>query len=214
MVCVIVLIALIFLAPQYGWQLRAWLGRPTAAQDANSTALTAENQALEAQLSVLQGVASQLPSVPAGTVPAIVYSRYPLNFKNEILVNVGANENVTTGTAALFQGVYIGSVEKTFPGTSLIQTVFDGNFKMPVRVGSAGYDELFVGGAAPRVTTLAKTAAVRPGDIVYTAGEGVPYGLPIGIVQSTSTSPDNLFQEASLGFAYDMNTVQAVSLVR
>lgn len=211
-VCVVLLIVLVFLAPKYGWQIRAWLG-PQAAPLNNSAGLAAENESLAAQLAVLQGVAAQLPAASMGGTRAIVYSRYPLNFKNEILVNVGAQEGAVAGKAVTFQGIFIGSVEKTFPDTSLVRTVFDGTFKMPVRIGSAGYDALFVGGAAPHVTSIAKSAAVHPGDIVYTAAEGMPYGLPVAIVQSTSTSPDELFQEATLGFAYDVNTIQAVVLL-
>lgn len=210
--CVVVLLTLIFLAPKYGWQVRAWLG-PRAASQTDNASLTAENESLAAQLAVLQGIAAQLPSVPAGDLRAIVYSRYPMNFRNEMLVGAGEREGVTAGDAVLFQGIFIGSIEKTFSDTALVKTVFDSTFKMSVRVGSAGYDALFVGGVAPRATSIAKFATVYPGDIVYTAAEGMPYGLPIAIVQSTSTSSDNLFQEAPLGFAYDVNAIQTVAIV-
>jgi len=75
--------------------------------------------------------------------------------------------------------------------------------------GLAG-DALLVGGAYPKATSIAKTAAIANGDIVYTAAPGIPYALPVGIVNATDTSADNLFQEASLSFAYDINGVETV----
>lgn len=203
---------LVFLAPQEGWRLRAWLSpRPQAVDPSTAQNLQAENQALTAQLYQLQGVAAEFPSIPAHYMPAMVYSRYPFNFKNEILINAGANEGVTAGKAVLYQGgVLIGTVEAVFPDSSLVQTVLDGNFKMPVRIGAKGYDALLVGGASPRATSILQSASVHAGDVVYTAAPNLPYGLPIAVVTAVSVSRDNLFQEASLDFAYDMNTVQTV----
>ncbi len=176
--------------------------------------LAAENEALKAKLAELQGVAAQLPQSFPGDIRAMVYSRYPLNFKNELLVNAGSNDGVAQGDAVIFQGIMIGSVEQVFSGSSLVRTVFDGSFKMPVRVGSGGYDALFVGGAYPEATSIQKSAPVEPGDIVYTAAPGFPYGLPVALVSATGTSADDLFLTASLSFAYDINSVETVLIVK
>ena len=207
-----ILAALVFFAPREGWQLRTWLSPqpPGGASGAGSENLAAQNEALQAQLAELQNIASQIPNASTSYLRAVVYSRYPFNFKNELLINVGSRDGVTAGKAVVFQGILIGSVEQTFSDSALVATVLDGNFRMPVRVGSAGYDALFVGGASPRLTSIAKTARINAGDIVYTAAPGIPYGLPVAIVHGTSTSPDDLFHEATLDFAYDMNTVQTV----
>lgn len=214
-VCIAVLIALIFLAPRYGWELRAFLNPGTSQMQGNGTAdLTAENEVLKAQLAELQSVAAELPGTSSDYLPAIVYSRYPMNFKNEMLVNAGANDGVVPGKAVVFQGIFIGTVEKVFPDSALVQTVFDGGFKMPVRVGAKGYDGLFTGGTLPKIASLAKTAGIVPGDIVYTAAPGIPYALPVAVVEGTSTSADALFEEAALGFAYDPNAIQAVLIAK
>ncbi|MGC9599310.1 MAG: rod shape-determining protein MreC [Minisyncoccia bacterium] len=211
--CIVILIVLVFLAPQYGARVRAWLG-PLAAPQAISSILVAENEELKAELAQLARVAAQLPSSSPAYLPAMVYSRYPFNFKNEFLVDAGANEGVAEGKAVVFQGILVGVVLKTFPDSSLIQTVFDGNFKIPVRVGAAGDDGLLTGGASPKVASVAKSATVHAGDIVYAAAEGLPYGLPVAVVQGTSTSADNLFEEAALTFAYDENSIQVVAIAR
>jgi cell shape-determining protein MreC len=71
---------------------------------------------------------------------------------------------------------------------------------------------LLQGSAYPTVGSIAKTATVNPGDIVYAAGTGFPYGVPIGEVVATSTSADSLFEQASLNFPYDINGIQTVAI--
>jgi rod shape-determining protein MreC len=211
--CIAILLILVFLEPQYGARVRAWLA-PLAVPQASSSVLAAENEELKAELATLARVAAQLPSSSPAYLPAMVYSRYPFNFKNEFLVDAGTHEGITAGKAVTFQGILVGIVLKTFPDSALVRTVFDGNFKIPVRVGASGNDGLLVGGASPSVASMAKSAAVHAGDIVYAAAEGLPYGLPVAVVQSTSTSADNLFEEAALSFAYDVNNVQVVAIAQ
>jgi cell shape-determining protein MreC len=207
------LLSLIFLKPAYGWKLRAWL-LLKAPQSVGGENLAAENEILKAELAKLQSVASELPKAPPNYLRAMVYSRYPFNFKNEFLVDAGSDLGIQVGKAVAFRGVLVGTIEKVFEHSSLARTVFDGSFRMPVRIGTKGYDALFLGGAYPKVTSIAKNAVLMPGDAVYAAAEGVPYGLPIALVAATSTSPDNLFAEAALDFAYDINEVQSVFIAK
>jgi cell shape-determining protein MreC len=208
--CVLVLATLIFFEPSYGWRLRATL-TPRDIISADDPTLPAQNQVLQAQVAQLQTIAAQEATrIAANTIPAMVYSQYPFGFKNELLVNVGANEGVATGSAATYQGVFVGTVAHVFAESAVIQTVFDPSFKMAVRVGNDGVDALLQGGAYPDATSIAKGSAIASGNIIYTAAPGIPYGLPVAVVAATSTSPDNLFENASLNFAYDINNIQAI----
>ncbi len=45
----------------------------------------------------------------------MVYSRYPMNFKNELLTSAGSDDGVATGDAVIFQGMLIGQVRTVFP---------------------------------------------------------------------------------------------------
>ena len=207
--CVALLLFLIFFEPSYGWRLRQWLG-PQNASQADPNSLSAENIALKAQFAELETIQSQIPKVPQAYLRAMVYSRYPMNFKNEILVNVGAADGVAVGKAVLFGDVFIGKVASVFSDSALIETVFDSDFKMPVRVGSSGYDALLSGGAYPKAGSISKKAALADGDAVVTADSNFPYGLPVGTVRDVSISADNLFEEATINFTYDINSVQTV----
>jgi cell shape-determining protein MreC len=220
---IVILLFFIFFIPSFGWTVHAWLSPATggsaennnaSTSQADSPTLAARNAALAAQLAALQVVASQLPTSTPNTIRAMVYSRYPLNFRNELLVNAGANEGVTSGTAVMFQGMLLGQVLKVFSDESLAQTIFDNNLKMPVRIGAHGIDGLLQGGADPMVGSIASTAAIASGDIVYSAAPGIPYAEPIAEVVATSTSADSLFQQATLSFPYNINDVETVLIMK
>ncbi|HUC01670.1 MAG TPA: rod shape-determining protein MreC [Candidatus Paceibacterota bacterium] len=219
---IVILAALIFFAPSYGWTLRSWLSpimggtaaSGAAPSQADSQTLAAQNDALEAQLAQLQVVAAELPTSSPDEIRAMVYSRYPMNFRNELLANAGADQGVASGSAVMFQGMLVGQVTGVYAGSSLVQTVFDNDLKMPVRIGSTGANGLLQGGSDPTIGSIAEGSAVAPGDIVYSAAPGLPYGLPIATITATSTSPDNLFEQASLSFPYDVNDVETVLIMK
>ncbi len=210
---IVILATLIFFAPSYGWDIRQFLS--PSAPPADTTTLAAQNALLKAQIAQLEVIAAQAPSSssPEGGVVAMVYSRYPMDFKNELLVNVGSNEGIAVGAAATFQGILIGQVKSVSPESSVVQTIFDNALKMPVRIGSGGYDGLLRGGSEPMVGSITSAAPLVAGDVVYSAAPGLPYGLPIAEVAATSTSADSLFEQASLNFSYDINTIQTVAII-
>ncbi len=205
----------LLLPPSDGGAVRNWLSAAPAASSSVSPDLAAENEALKAQLATLQNVAAELPNASPGYLRAIVYSRYPFNFKNEFTVDAGASEGVATGKAVVFQGILIGIVSQTFPHASLVQTVFDPGLKCRCAWEPHGYDALLVGGASPVVASLIKTAKVGAGGCcLLPPRRDCPTGLPVAVVQDAVTSPDNLFEQASLNFAYDMNGVQTVFIAK
>jgi cell shape-determining protein MreC len=214
-----VLLALIFFEPAYGWRVRTWLSNanniaPAAQMAADDPVLAAQNEILQAKLAELQAVAAQMPQFSGEGIRAMVYAQYPFGFKNNFFINAGSQDGVLTGKAVIFQGIFIGDIIQVFPDYAEVQTVFDPGFKLPIRIGSQSADGLLVGGAYPKATSISKSAVIPGGSIVSLDAPGLPYGLPIGTVDATSTSPDNLFQEASLNFAYDINTVQTVLVAR
>ncbi len=216
-VLVCILLILVLFQPSYGWRLRAFLmpsdiavGAGSAASGSAMGVLMAENDQLKAQLAELQGIVAELPTSSPNYLRAMVYSRYPLNFKNELFVNAGGDDGVATGSAVLYEGLLVGRVVQTWPHYAAVETVFDNNFRLPVRIGKAGYDGLLTGGSYPYVASIAKDSPVAPGDIVMSSAPGVPYAVPVGALQSTSTSPDNLFTQGAIVFPYDINQIQTV----
>jgi cell shape-determining protein MreC len=208
-------IFLVFWFPSWsGSRLRGLLWLPPS-ESGNYSELLAENQALKAEIALYREIKQVLgESRTSGALPAVVYSRYPLNFKSQILVNVGEDAGVGVGRAAILPGgVLIGRVEKVFSNSSLIQTLFDPDFQAAVRIGDAGVEALFKGSSEPKLTLIPRGAKVNPGDIVYLADPGFPYGLAVGEVEQIYFSQESLFQEATLKFAYDLNALRAVLIL-
>ena len=58
--------------------------------------------------------------------------------------------------------------------------------------------------------SIAGTLARGRIDVVVTADSNFPYGLPVGVVRDVSISKDNLFEEATINFSYDINSIETV----
>lgn len=210
---IILLLFFIFFMPSIGMHLRGLMG-PQGEAPSNVQQLAAENESLKAQIAEFDTIEGELPTSTPNTIRAMVYSRYPLNFKNEMVVNVGTDDKITVGSAVIFQGNLIGFVKESSPQSSVIQTIFDPNYKLLVRIGSNGYDALLVGGSYPMVESIAKTANISVGDIVYGADPSAPYAIPVGEIANVALASNNLFEEASLSFPYDIGMIQTVEITQ
>lgn len=227
LVLAIILGLLIVFAPQIVWQARMWFVSPPVGTGEH---LLLENQNLKTELAKLQNIKAMFPEGALGSIPAVVYSRYPFNFKNQFLVNAGTMHGVSVNAAVTFGGstlrdasgqaalttggVLVGKVVKAFDDMALIHTVFESEFQTPVRIGDAGIEALFKGGNLPKAVFIPIKSEVQKGDIIYSSSPDFPYGLPIGEIADVIMSADQLFKEATIAFAYDINAIQAVLIAK
>ena len=214
-ILVALIAAVLILGPAPAVRLGSlWEGRmPVPDRD-----LLIENEALKAELAELEELRKHLPDrMPAGSLPVFIYSRYPLNFKNELIVSAGENDGVKEGMIAVLPGrsgdsVLVGRVAQVFPETSLVLTLFDPRFQTAVRVGERT-EALFSGGSEPKATLIPKKDEVKEGDVVSAAGAGFPYALAIGEVARMLPASDQLFQEAAVRLPYDSNELRSLILL-
>ncbi|RJQ29320.1 rod shape-determining protein MreC [Candidatus Parcubacteria bacterium] len=209
----LVLLALLLWRPETGWELRALLG---SREEESRTAdeLYAQNIQLKAELAKLSVIESQLPAWSPEYIRASVLSRYPFGAKSELLLDIGERQGAEEGVAVAFQGVLLGKVQSVFDSTSVAQTVFDSRFEVAVRIGERGAEALFRGGDEPHLTLISKRAKVEPGDVVYSASPLFPYAIPLGEIEAVKLSEDQLFQEASMKFSYEIGAVRTVFVAR
>ena len=142
-----------------------------------------------------------------------VYSRYPFNFKNEIVVAAGLDKGVRNGAPVVFGDTLLGTVIEVFPESARVRTIFDSEYKIAVRIATSGIDALLVGGNQPRLTLISEDAQVNPGDPAYSAGTAAPYGLVLGKIENLYSSKDNLFREANLRVPYNLPDVHIVKIL-
>lgn len=174
--------------------------------------LAVQNLRLKTELDLLKNAREQLGENSEDGLAAAVYSRYPFNFKNELLFQVGEDNGIKGGEAVLWRGILIGRIKSVSKKFSSAQTFFDSNVEIAVRIGEKGTNAVLKGGVSPKLTLISKDAEIKTGDSVYSASADFSYGLPIGKVSEVTISDGQLFKEASLDFPYDINQITFVSI--
>lgn len=179
-----------------------WSARSEIQQELQE--LRAKNAALIAERTVS-------PQQSVKWLTARVHSTYPLNNKNEITIAAGAEEGITLGAPVTVGGdALLGKITAVFPHYSVVQTVADSSWRLPVRIGSGGADALMKGGPAITLTFVEKEKDLAEGDAVYTTGKSVPYGLAVGFVAKIFRDATSVFQEAEMALPYQLNRIQEV----
>ncbi len=218
-VLILVLLILIIFAPNLGREIRGFLESATPS-DASLESLVLENQILKTELEILKSYKESWPK-SENYLQAAVYSRYPFNLKDEILINVGREQGVREGAAIVLgydlskesdrlSEILVGRVKKVLKNSSLVTTIFDPSWRMEVRIGKTGIESLLQGGTNPTLTLIQQGAEIFSGDSVYNSDSRYNFGLTLGEVKNVRLASDQLWQEADLNPVYDLNKIKFV----
>lgn len=174
--------------------------------------LRTENENLKAQIQKNQYF-NRKEFQNNGFLSAEVFSTYPLNVKNFLIINKGESDGVEAGAPvmagnSIFLGVVL-SVSKDF---STVRTIFDPGWQIPVKIGENKINGLFTGGNEPKIDLIEK--AVRVGDPVFLAMKGLPVGLKIGDIGEIKESGNGIFKEAVIRVFYSISELENVNLTR
>ncbi|MEK7611812.1 MAG: rod shape-determining protein MreC [Patescibacteria group bacterium] len=176
--------------------------------------LEQENEALRAQLFVIEREARPILFDGKKAVIAKVYSTYPTNSHHLVSINAGTLDGVTSGMPVLFNDAFLfGRVVDASDHRSIVQTVFDLEWEVPAKIGNDGVNALFVGGRDPRLTLILKNESITKGDTVYVSSKDFPYGLILGLVEDALYTPELTFQEATVRLPYDAASVTEVMVL-
>ena len=146
-------------------------------------------------------------------VPSLVYSVYPFNLKNEISVNSGSASYIKLGGAAMTtEGVLFGKIISISENSSIIRTVFDTNFELPVYIGKTSVPALLKGGPSPKITLIQKSSIVDAGDVVFSSAKDFPYGMVLGELGPVKVSGNSVFYEGELKLSYNLSDLRTVYL--
>lgn len=126
-----------------------------------------------------------------------VYSSYPFNGKKDIVIAAGTDKGVKKDDFITYgKNVLVGKVREVFDFSSVVNTIFDPDWEIAVRIGEKQVDALFRGGNELKVSLIPNDADIAVGQIVITSGSGLPYGLEIGKIKEIKTFAGNPFKEA------------------
>ena len=175
--------------------------------------LRAENTALRVELEKLLGLKRQVSRFEPNMVAAAVYSSYPFSSKDALVIAVGESGGVKPKMGVTANGLLVGKVVQVSKDASLVQTVFDRNFEMPVRLGEGRFDALLKGGASPVVSLIPREAEFKAGTGVYSAGAELPFGIPLGELGEIEGSSGEAWEAAPLRVSYDIYGLKFVSII-
>ncbi len=145
---------------------------------------------------------------------AQVYSTYPFNNRSILTVAAGSEEGIRPGMVVTADGNYLlGQVTEVFDHLSNVRTIFDKDWQISARVGSAQADALLVSGQQPSLTMIDKKIAVAEGDPVISASRDFPYGLKIGTISGIESAGEVSFQQGMLQVPYQVNDLKEVAII-
>ncbi|MDI6717761.1 MAG: rod shape-determining protein MreC [Patescibacteria group bacterium] len=167
-----------------------------------------ENESLKAQLQKTVDFEANRDSI---YISAKIFSTYPFNIKNSLLVDKGLKQGIQKNmTVLVSEGILLGRVEEASDNSSIIQTIFDSNWKMPVKIGEEKTNGLFEGGNDPKITLIEKP--VKSGDVVFTASKDFLLNLKIGEIREIKQDNSGIFKEAFVDIPYSVNELNEVYL--
>ncbi|MEK7163031.1 MAG: rod shape-determining protein MreC, partial [Patescibacteria group bacterium] len=128
--------------------------------------LKQENEELRAQIQKFSIFNSKL-EIPRENFFAIkVFSTYPFNIKNQISINAGEKQGIKISAPVILgKDILVGQVIEVFENYSVVKTIFDPNWQLPVRIGKDEINGLFQGGGEPKINLIDKEKPVQAGDI-------------------------------------------------
>lgn len=185
-------------------------------KDGELARLRAENAILKSRLaSAERASADILPELPEkNLISARVYSTYPFNTRNELVVEKGRLDGVMKDAAVVTkEGILIGFIGRVSEKTAAVKTVFDPSFEIPVRIGVSESDAFLRGGNTPLLTLIEKDAPVDVGDAVVSADQRFPYGLTVGLVKEIFDSSAESFKSAAIEIPYSVSKLRRIYIV-
>lgn len=179
-----------------------------------STALMEENARLKAELLALSKNPYAKQTNEHKYLVAKIYSVYPFNNRGLVTINAGSEDGLELAQAVAAEGyLFFGQVVEVHDGWSLVRTIFDPGWEMPVKIQDDSIDALLRGGRRPELTLIGKDNKISEGQTVYVAGKGMPYGVKVGELTAPVNNIGNAFQNADLLLAYDPGNLNEVSVI-
>lgn len=169
-----------------------------------------KNKQLEVEILRLKSAASAIVSVSGDPLKAKVFSLYPFSNRSELMISAGSAAGVNPGDVVTSGNFLVGRVSDVGRNMSVVQTVFDRNFKIPVRIGEKEINALYVGGLEPRLEMIDSKDGLPCCEVIFTSAAGYPYGLGVGRVKKVN---GDLIKTADVEPLFDIKNLREVGIL-
>ena len=174
--------------------------------------LQLKNQGLEQEVAALRNKLELNSHQPLLT--AQVFSRYPYNDNQNLIIDLGSKDGVKVGQPVLAAENYLlGKVVSVKTKTSEIKTIFSPDWRSAVYIGPQKIDALLAGGRQPTLELIPADAKINLTAEVVNASPNFPLNLFIGRVAEINSSPTASLQQAKLKIGYNPNQIRKVFII-
>jgi rod shape-determining protein MreC len=163
-------------------------------------------------------------ALPFTSVPATVIARDPSNILSTIVLGVGTDQGVKVGHVVLSQQGLVGRVSEVGTNYAKVLLITDPSHTLSALVEGSRATGIVRGqyGDSLIMDWILQTEAVKPGDVVVTAGLGLgeelrslyPKGLIVGRVLQLQNAEAAAYQRAIVAPAVDLRKLENVLVVK
>ncbi|MCP6719882.1 MAG: rod shape-determining protein MreC [Patescibacteria group bacterium] len=174
--------------------------------------LELENQGLLAKLGKLEEgvIISEHFSYQVGQV----YSRYPFNDRRFVVINIGARDGIEPGMPVLInENILLGKVKDVLRSQSVVETVFNPEWRSSVIIGSEDTKALLKGGTPPSLDLISLGANINLGDEVLNISPDFPLNLLIGTIGEVKPVSNEAWLAAELTTLYRLENINKVLVI-
>ena len=205
----------------------------------NYESLSAENEALKAQIADMQNEARQADAYAREnqrlknmlnyassrenfvTVDAYIIGRDSTDWSNELTINKGTNAGIEVDMCAITDhGEVVGLVVEVGPNYAVIKTILDSSLEISGTISSTGHNGMVKGGYTSgrkdllRMDYLPSSSIIRNKDQVVTSGSTVyPRNLIMGYVVDAGFDETGVAKYAILEPATDIAALEQIFVI-
>lgn len=145
---------------------------------------------------------------------SFLYSRYPFNDRELIIIDVGKKNGVEVGAPVFTtEDFLVGKVIRVRNNQSEVQTIFDSRWKNSVAVGDLTNKAVFLGGAKPVLDLVPKESRIKPGDSVFNIAPEFPLRALIGRVKEVKKDADFPWLKVEIEIPYNIEDITEVKVL-
>lgn len=191
-------------------ELRTLIG-VYAARDQKYYSIAQENRRLRSQLDAV-------PAVREKFTLAEILSVSSDPFKQNVVINKGANEGLFVGQVALAGKNIYGQVDSLTPNSTVVMRLTDVKHAIPVRNSRTGMGALAVGTGKVNSLELKNIEAnidVQVGDVFVSSGLGqlFPADFPVAEVRSVAYNPGDSFMKVKAQTLTDFTKTREILMI-
>ena len=144
-----------------------------------------------------------------------VYSRYPVNDKRLLIIHAGSVDGIETGMPVFVaRDTLLGRVIEVRRTQSVVETIFNSDWRSSVFLGSDRVEALLRGGVAPTLDLISQDAKVQNGDLVLNTSPEFPLYTILGMVTEVQSGQNDVWQRATLALGYELENISSVLILK